>query len=188
MENFQNMLDDINPRYGTSRIPMYRSQSIPRKYVSNEMYERQVASTLVDCFSEGVEDPEQTQNTRSENDGIDLRIAKIVKDEDKACGRCKCRRRSQSLGDSVQILYRRPSRKSKKRNRNKPGLALEAYHNPLAVGVEEDHLGAIPEENPEIETPTEDQELENVPLKVHLLMMFSKLIRVMICFLIDLVN
>ncbi|XP_017006497.2 uncharacterized protein [Drosophila takahashii] len=187
MEEFQNLLDDIEPRYGTSRIPMYRSQSIPRKYVSNSMYERQVLSTLVDCFNEDVDDPELAQNSRSENDGMDRRHAKNVKDEENVSDRYKCRRRSRSLGGTMdksdQILYRRPSKKSKKRHRNEEGSALEIYHEPLAVVVEENNMGAIPEENPEIEIPTEKQELEKLPLKVLLVMMFSKKIRNILGFL-----
>jgi len=129
LSDFSDSESRINPRT-KSRIPLNRSHSIPRKYISKNQLDRQIRAAVVDAFKDCIKAPK----CRSENEAVfgkHRRHPKCIKDVETVPVQQK-RHRSQSADGlyhtghdkkkAVQVLFVRSPRKSKKH-----GPALEVY-------------------------------------------------------------
>ncbi|XP_016931677.2 uncharacterized protein [Drosophila suzukii] len=183
LSDFSDSESRINPRT-KSRIPLNRSHSIPRKYISKNQLDRQIRAAVVDAFKDCIKAPK----CRSENEAVfgkHRRHPKCIKDVEKVPVQQK-RHRSQSADGlyhtghdkkkAVQVLFVRSPRKSKKH-----GPALEVY----LEALEDNNVAAIPDANPEVHIPPQDQIPKDLPLDEIISQMSSKLIRAVIsmCFL-----
>ncbi|XP_041674371.1 uncharacterized protein LOC121530060 [Drosophila eugracilis] len=107
-----------------SRIPVNRSHSIPRHYISRNQLDRHIRAAVVDAFQECVNSEKSNKKSKANKDAENGEVRhhlKTMKEEDKKTIRRKRERsrspESQYYSDSdtntVKILYRRNNKKYK---------------------------------------------------------------------------